>query len=123
MILKMRTSRGWLYRDGIDVVQHDWPVCEPEAKPGSSAVRYFRSQGELAEYVNSVWGQEREFVDELWPEFTTDGMLAFDGPNGRYDVASIRPTVLTLRRGGAVLALVYGEAYLLSDEGKTLERL
>lgn len=70
------------------------------------------TRDELREWVETAWGVEREFADELWPEFA--------GPEEQRTVFCAR---LERNDGGAILVLLDAVAYLLSDDGKTVDRL
>lgn len=62
--------------------------------------------------MDGAWGTAREFADELWPEFQSEQ-------------AQVCVTCLHLTRddGSMVLALVDDVTYLLSDDGKTVDKL
>jgi len=110
MIVKMRTSAfegGWLYLDGVRKAQTYGPLRVGDGH------QLFSTRQELAERVDEAWGppQVREFSDELWPELKGD------------DMSAVVMARLDMDDGQMVLALLVADAFLLGDDGQTVDRL
>lgn len=105
----------WVYYDHIERAENLGYVT-PADQPGN---RISCNERELREWVDRAWGTERRFSDELWPEFPDAEHSRNEGP------PQLTVTCLHLTRddGTMILALVADETYLLSDEGKTVDRL
>lgn len=101
---------AWTYLDRIVKVRTYGYVRVDGDDPNSRRISCTRD--ELLRYVEGAWGVDREFVDELWPEFS--------GPEEQRTVTCVR---LERDDGEAILVLLDAETYLLSDDGKTVDRL
>lgn len=112
---------GWLYYDHIakartcgDYVRvsmlHREPVNPVQAAEDERRISVNRD--ELRAWVEQAWGVERQFADELWPEF----------PDERAQ-RSVTCIHLTRDDGSMILALVAAPTFLMSDDGKTIDRL
>lgn len=97
---------GWVYVDRIAKVKTHGYVL-PDGDERMSCTR-----DELRRWVEENWGTERDFADELWPE---------------YQDAQEQRTVVCCRLqrddGEAVLLLADDTTFLMSDDGKTIDRL
>lgn len=119
MILKVKhynvaavgNSHGWIYVDGIEKAQTYGPLILPHVDGQPIAAQVFSDLGEVVDSVARMWGpgEIREFDYELWPEEVQD--------------RTVEVVHLTRAHGGPVLALLSDEAFLLSDDGKTIDRL
>lgn len=108
------TGEMWVYFDSIVRVQTFGWVTAPDAKNDGDGVRISVTGAELRAWVTDHWGDEREFADELWPDL---------GPADSEAQASVRCVHALRDDGRMVLLLIEDEAYLLSDEGRTIDRL
>lgn len=124
MILKARVHApvhgaddGWVYLDGIRRIENYGllPPAEP-SPPGQPEEIFgrFRSHEEIFTAVERMWGplDVRQFAHELWPEMPTDR----------------EATTATVVHCGhdderLSLAILVYDAFLMSDDGKTIERL
>lgn len=119
MILKTRKrdessvigEPGWVYFDRIARVRTHGYVTAGEPLPDGGR-RISCTADELRAWVEGAWGVARQFDDELWPEWK--------GPEEQRTVACLH---LMRDNGTMVLALVDGDTFLLSDDGKTIDRL
>lgn len=111
----------WVYYDGIQRVRtFGWVTADNGqlAAPGvdiamRNGVRMSVTAGELRQWVDDHWGTEREFADELWPDHDGDTDAQF----------TVRCVHALRDDGTMLLLLIEGEAYLLSDDGRTIDRL
>lgn len=115
MIFKMETSAGWTWVDGVDQVQTYGYVRNPKA-PDQSLELNFGSMNDLTDGVAAMWGdsETRSFDSELWPTLTPE--------DGR-PMPMVLSIVLTRANHEQILALVTRQAFLLSEQGHTVERL
>ena len=117
MILKVRVHTPgtpaerdqWDYLDAISKVRA-FPVAEE-----GEGWRLFGSVRDLREWVDYHWGpaEARVFAEELWPEFHTD----------ETEAVTVKPVVAWRTDHSMVFVLAASECYLLSDDGKTVDRL
>lgn len=105
----------WVYIDRISqVVTHGYATAADTSIDGHDGRRISVTMDELLGWVEGSWGKAefRQFESELWPEY--------DGPEEQRTVTCLH---LTRDGGGMVLALVDDATFLLSDDGKTVDRL
>lgn len=136
MIFKLQTAHApqpaWLYLDGIAKVQDygqlmvplDDPAAWPSVRgevigrddegPDEYALGVFRTHTDLTRAVDRMWGPAsvRQFADELWPKFHRTS-----------EASTVTCLRLERRDGSCILALLNDNAFLMSDEGHTVERL
>lgn len=115
MMLKVRRHYGdeWAWFDNIDHVEGHGTI----GTDGSAG-----SFDELREAVEHQWGTERSFDVEVWP--TWGGVNGTDqGDGAAHRLYQLRTYTATRRDGTSLLAVVSGEAFLLSDTGATVDRL
>lgn len=118
MIFKMRMTSSsdiWIWVDQIKKAQsygYMYDVNSSRRGLKNENPGVFSKATDLLASVESMWGDERSFDDEIWPEFA-------DGEPGR-TVTSIR---LDRENGQQLLALAAGPSFLLSESGDTIERL
>lgn len=98
---------GWIYYDRITKVR----TCGEYVRVGNDR-RISCTLDELRAWVENAWGVERQFADELWPEYP-------DHEAQR----SVTCVHLTRTDNTMVLALVAAPTFLMSDDGKTIDRL
>lgn len=109
---------GWTWLDQLDKV-------DAHGRVGDGC---FASFDELSEGIERMWGASpRAFDLEVWP--TWDGVngtdVPFDGeePKPPMTMYGVRAVVGRRRDGSTILVIIHTEAYLLSDNGDTIERL
>lgn len=116
-----RINGGWTYVDGIDRIETVGPIRNDDL-----TIRAFKSHDELMEWGTEVWGSWfRERHHDSWAFFITptfrDGDAGLGGSSDEYQVTQVE---CWMNDGRVGLAFVtQDEAYLMSDDGKTLDRL
>lgn len=127
MILKLARDGGTRYQwlDKIDEVEDFGAIWDraQDSEQFSGRIAYVRTFGELIEAVNSVWGDQREFDHEVWPampgEIPEATRECSDVPSAARHITTVK-----CRRGKEqILVILVDEAYLLSDNGDTIDRL
>lgn len=119
MILKIRYGQAWRFIDHVaDVV-----VDDHVAHDGGQGARVFQTQHELREWIDEHYGVDRDFAAEILPLFGEG-----HHPAGVFEAYAVRPAVAHLHSPAGlaqerVLVLVGQEAYLLADNGDTIDRL
>lgn len=111
MIVKIKSDAGWTYLDDIEEFRTYGKITGTltDADPNADV---FSSCETLAPAVARVWGPQREFDREIWPPLNPN-------EQARY----VEAGVARRSDGSDVLVLWADEAFLLSDDGKTIDRL
>lgn len=113
MIIKTRQAApvngaddGWCWIDGIESVRNHGMLTDENGDLLCTA-----DWNQIVDAVNRTWGSDRAFTREVWPE--------------RLDQACYITVVVGRKpNDDGVLVLIANEdAFLLSDAGKTVDRL
>lgn len=133
MLLKLRTAHGpetWRWIDGIEDVETFGVLWHPTPDADTGQVRSsedpptqsmdlspsFESMSDVFDAVNRLWGDKREFDHEVWP-------FAL-GAAARNSDECVTVVTVTAKRGPERYLLVLAlDAFLMSDEGRTIDRL
>lgn len=121
MLIKLKCDAGWRYLDNVEEYRSFGNlVRDPETTSIDGSL--FQTYRQIVEAVARCWGDadSREFDRELWPEWV-DPIEPEPPGSGRLvqvGVASFRGS----SRPNA-LVVIADEAFLLSDQGDTIDRL
>lgn len=124
MILKMHQhyGDGWVWLDNIEKLEHHGLLGVGDQDG------HFDSFAELSAAVAHTWGDSntRSFETEVWPTWGGANGTDHDAEGDKLDGArmfGVRTVVARRRDGTAILGVVHTEAFLLGDNGDTIERL
>lgn len=111
---ELYAGERWDYFDGITRVTTFGFALPSDSKLEGGGHRISVTTAELRQWVNEGWGSpdQREFADEVWPEFADEEQQL-----------TVRCVRAERKDGTWLLLLLSDEAYLLSDEGRTVDRL
>lgn len=120
MILKLMKepypNEVWFYIDQVAKVRNYGQLYMPPDDKGERALAMVRSQTEMNPAVKQLWGPVWEdgqgWADQIWPQF-------FDDERPR----SVTSLALDRRDGTSVLVFCNLSAYLMSDQGDTIEKI
>ncbi len=117
MILKLKTDAGWVYIDGVeDFRTFGYFRTGDASSEQPDGLAMFDGVLALRPAVDRMWGDHREFDREVWPTFGDEHLAV---PDGRY----VQSGVARTDDDRNILVLWADEAFLLSDDGKTVDRL
>lgn len=120
MIIKTKTfadpSGGWLWIDGVKKVSEYGFVFALDDPPSQSddayrSLDYFTNLSDLAKAVDYMWGDQREFDSEVWPDILPGQAI------------SVKAFVADRNNNEQILLLIAHETFLMSDTGATVDRL